>query len=297
MRRVTEALGGRLAFGGDYNPEQWPESVWREDVALMREAGVNLVSLGIFSWALLEPAEGEYDFSLLDKVIALLHDSGIKVDLATATASPPPGSRTATRTPLPVDADGVRRSFGARQAYCPSAPEYRRAAAGLAATIAERFADHPAVVHVARQQRVRLPQLALLLRRVGRGVPRLAARARIRHLDALNDSWGTAFWSQHYTDWDQLNPPRAVSYRSFANPGQQLDWWRFSSDEVLDCFQAEADAVRAVASQPLTTNFMGFFKPMDYRAVGDRPGSDLQRPLPDRRGSAHRPAPGDDAPT
>src|SRR4051794_8194798 len=79
-----------LLFGGDYNPEQWPEEVWREDVALMREAGVNLVSVGVFSWAFLEPAPGRYEFGWLDRVLALLHDGGVGVDLATATASPPP---------------------------------------------------------------------------------------------------------------------------------------------------------------------------------------------------------------
>jgi beta-galactosidase len=264
MRRVTEALGSRIAFGGDYNPEQWPESVWTEDVALMREAGVNLVSLGIFSWALLEPAEGEYDFSLLDKVIPLLHRNGIKVDLATATASPPPWFSTRYPHTLPVDIDGVRRSFGARQAYCPSAPEYRRAAAALAAQVAERFADHPAVVmwHINNEYGCHNWHCFC---DVSAAAFREWLRARYRTLGALNESWGTAFWSQRYSDWEQINPPRTVSYRSHANPGQQLDWWRFSSEELLACFHAEADAVRAVATQPLTTNFMGFFKPLDYR--------------------------------
>jgi beta-galactosidase len=264
MRRVTDALGGRLAFGGDYNPEQWPESVWQQDVELMREAGVNLVSLGIFSWALLEPAEGRYDLSLLDRVVELLHANDVKVDLATATASPPPWFPHAYPHTLPVDANGVRRSFGARQAYCPSAPEYRRAAAALAGTIAQRFADHPAVVmwHVNNEYGCHNWHCYCdVSARAFRGW----LRDRYESLDALNDAWGTAFWSQRYTDWEQINPPRLVSYRSHANPGQQLDFWRFSNDEVLACFRAEAAAVRAVANQPLTTNFMGFFKPLDYR--------------------------------
>jgi beta-galactosidase len=264
MQRVTEALNGRIAFGGDYNPEQWPESVWAEDVALMREAGVNLVSLGIFSWALLEPAEGEYDFSLLDKAIALLHENGIKVDLATATASPPPWFSHRYPHTLPVDANGVRRSFGARQAYCPSAPEYRRAAAALAGKIVARFAAHPAVVlwHINNEYGCHNWHCFC---DVSAAAFRAWLRSRYATLDALNESWGTAFWSQHYSDWAQINPPRAVTYRSHANPGQQLDWWRFSSDELLACFHAEADVVRAGATQPLTTNFMGFFKPLDYR--------------------------------
>ena len=90
MEQVTQALGGRIAYGADYNPEQWPEEVWDEDVRLMWEAGVNLVSVGIFSWALLEPEPGTYDFGWLDRVLDKLHAGGIAVDLATATASPPP---------------------------------------------------------------------------------------------------------------------------------------------------------------------------------------------------------------
>ncbi|HEY7008434.1 MAG TPA: beta-galactosidase, partial [Jatrophihabitantaceae bacterium] len=228
MRAVTEALGGQIAFGGDYNPEQWPEDVWHEDVALMREAGVNLVSLGIFSWALLEPAEGEYDLSLLDKAIGLLHENGIKVDLATATASPPPWFAHRYPHTLPVDANGVRRSFGARQAYCPSAPEYRRAAAALAGQIAVRFARHPAVVmwHVNNEYGCHNWHCFC---DVSAAAFRDWLRRRYHTLDALNDAWGTAFWSQRYSAWEQLNPPRAVAYNTFANPGQQLDWWRFSS--------------------------------------------------------------------
>src|SRR5690242_9334550 len=90
MEAVTAALGGRLAFGGDYNPEQWPEEVQEQDVVLMQEAGVNLVSVGIFSWALLEPEPGRYELDWLDRVVERLHAAGIAVDLATGTASPPP---------------------------------------------------------------------------------------------------------------------------------------------------------------------------------------------------------------
>src|SRR4051812_32774752 len=265
MRRVTEALGGRLAFGGDYNPEQWPEPVWPEDVALMREAGVNLVSVGIFSWALLEPAEGRYDLSLLDRVLHLLHGAGIAVDLATATASPPAWFARSYPDSMLVDDSGTTREFGARQAYCPSSPDYRRAAAALAGRIAAQFADHPAVVmwHVNNESACHNWHCFC---DVSAAAFRRWLRARYGELDALNESWGTAFWSQRYTDWSQINPPRVVSYRSHANPGQQLDWWRFSSDELLDCFRAEAGAVRAGSDKPLTTKFMSFFKPLGYRA-------------------------------
>jgi beta-galactosidase len=101
MSEVTSALSGQIAFGGDYNPEQWPEKEWLEDVRLMQEAGVNLVTVGVFSWALLEPEEGVYDFGWLDRVLDLLHAGGISVDLANATPTPPPWFSRAIRSPFP----------------------------------------------------------------------------------------------------------------------------------------------------------------------------------------------------
>jgi len=260
---VIPGLDGRLAFGGDYNPEQWPEEVWDDDIALMREAGVTLVTLGVFSWALLEPSEGVYEFGWLDRIVEKLAAAGIAIDMATATASPPAWFTQAYPQSRLVDARGVVRSFGARQNYCPSSPEYRRAAAALALRVAQRYADHPAVVlwHVNNEYGCHNWHCFC---DVSAAAFRTWLERRYGSLTELNESWGTAFWSQRYTDWQQIEPPRVVAYNTFANPGQQLDWWRFSSDELLACYRAEVEAIRPVVTQPITTNFMGFFKPLDY---------------------------------
>ena len=265
MGRLTQRLGGRLAFGADYNPEQWPEDVWPEDIALMAEAGVNLVSVGIFSWALLEPKEGLYEFGWLDRIIDLLHAGGIAVDLANASATPPPWFSRQYPQSLLVDVNGVRRSYGGRQSFCPSSPEYRAATAALTATIADRYAEHPAVAmwHVHNEYGCHnwacyCDESATAFRRW--------LQAKYGELETLNDAWGTTFWSQRYYDWAEILPPRTPSYNTFANPTQQLDFSRFCSDELLDCFRAEAAVIRARAPQPVTTNFMSFFKPLDYFA-------------------------------
>lgn len=253
-----------IAYGGDYNPEQWPEHVWEQDVALMREAGVNLVSVGIFSWALLEPSPGTYEFGWLDRVLDLLHEGGIGVDLATATASPPPWFSRAHPESLPVTEDGVTLSWGSRQAYCPSSPAYRDAAAALAGQIARRYADHPAVRmwHVNNEYGC---HVAHCYCDTSAQAFRDWLQARYGTLDALNSAWATAFWSQHYYAFDEVLPPRASP--TWRNPTQQLDWWRFSSDALLAVFRAERDAVRAVSDLPITTNYMlNRFKPLDYRA-------------------------------
>ncbi len=256
-----------IVFGADYNPEQWPEDVWAEDVRLMQEAGVNLVSLAIFSWALLEPEPGRYEFGWLDRVVDLLHAHGIAVDLATATASPPPWFSLAHPESLPVTADGVTLWWGSRQAYCPSSTAYRQAAGALAGAIAERYAAHPAVAmwHVNNEYGCHVAQCFC---DTSAAAFRGWLKERHGDLAGLNAAWGTSFWSQRYTAWEQVFPPR--SSPSYRNPTQQLDWWRFSSDELREVFRAEKAAVREHSDLPLTTNFMAaHHKPLDYVAWAD----------------------------
>ncbi|BCY06020.1 beta-galactosidase [Actinoplanes sp. L3-i22] len=240
-----------LFFGGDYNPEQWPEEVWDEDVALMRQAGVNLVSLGVFAWSHLEPEEGRFEFGWLDRVMDRLHDGGIKVALATPTASPPPWFTLAHPDGLPVTADGVRLTHGSRDTYCVSSPAYRAAARNIAAELAGRYGQHPALAvwHVHNEYgtdcRCDLTASAF----------RSWLAKKHGDLDALNESWTTAFWSQRYSDWAQIMPPRATQY--LPNPAQVLDFRRFLSDELLGAFVEQRDLLRAVnPGVPITTNFV-----------------------------------------
>ena len=251
-----------VIYGADYNPEQWPPEVWREDVALMREAGVNLVSLGIFSWALLERAPGEFDFAWLDEVMELLHAGGIGVNLATATASPPPWLSTLYPDSRPVTVDGVRLEVGGRQLYCPSHPGFRAHVATLVRAMADRYGTHPAVQlwHVGNEYGCHIDQCYCDTCAVKF---RAWLRARYTTLDALNAAWGTAFWSQHYGEWAQIQPPRRAP--TYANPTQQLDWRRFSSDNILELYQLEAGILRDVTPDiPVTTNFLGFLPGLDY---------------------------------
>jgi beta-galactosidase len=248
-RRLIDRLGG-LAFGGDYNPEQWDEPVWKEDDELMRRARVNLATVGVFSWALLEPEEGRYDFAWLDAHLDRLHANGVAVDLATPTASPPPWFTLAHPDALPVTAEGTKLVHGSRDTYCLAAPAYRIAARRLASALAERYGDHPALAlwHVHNEY------ATLCWCDHTAAAFRVWLQARHGSLEVLNDAWGTAFWSQHYTDWAQVLPPRATQWHK--NPGQALDFRRFFSDEVLNAYREQRDAIRGHSDRPVTTNLM-----------------------------------------
>lgn len=276
-RRLVDRLGG-LAFGGDYNPEQWDEPVWREDDELMRRAGVNLATVGVFAWALLEPAEGRYDFAWLDTHLDRLHANGVAVDLATPTASPPPWFTPAHPDALPVTRDGTRLTHGSRDTYCLTAPAYRAAARRIAAALARRYGDHPALAlwHVHNEY------ATLCWCEHTAAAFRTWLRARHGSLAALNEAWGTAFWSQHYTEWQQVLPPRATQWH--ANPGQVLDFRRFWSDEALAAYREQRDEIRAHSDRPVTTNLMlpayqnvdlwAFGREVDLVAVDHYPGVD-----------------------
>jgi len=262
MTRCPERVGG-LCYGGDYNPEQWPRDVWPTDARLMREAGVNLVTVGVFSWAWLQPEEDRFEFDWLDEVLDLLHRNGILVDLATATAAPPPWFSRRHPESLPVDRQGRTLWPGSRQTFCPSSTAYRAGAVRLAESLAKRYAGHPALAmwHVHNEYGCHNGHCFC---DASAGAFRAWLRRRYGDLEALNQAWGTAFWSQRYGDWEEIGPPRTAP--SFVNPTQQLDWWRFSSNELLECFRAEREVLaRHTPSTPITTNLMAArFKTLDY---------------------------------
>ncbi|SFK00709.1 beta-galactosidase [Streptomyces pini] len=244
----------RLAYGGDYNPEQWPEEVWHEDVALMREAGVTTVSVGIFSWASIEPAEGVFDFGRLDRIVGLLHEAGIGVDLATPTVVPPAWFYRAHPEALPVSREGVRWEFGSRGAICHNSPAYQEASARITRALGERYGRHPAVVmwHVHNEYGV--PVLECYCE-ISAAAFRTWLRERHTTLEKLNAAWGTAFWGQTYGDWEEIAPPRATP--TVCNPAQRLDYARFASDSALANFRRERDLLHELSpGVPVTTNFM-----------------------------------------
>ncbi|MCL4395575.1 MAG: beta-galactosidase [Chloroflexi bacterium] len=262
VARENELVFHDLSYGGDYSPEQWSEEVWAQDARLMREAGVNLVSLGVFAWGKLEPRPAEFNFAWLDRVMELLAAHGVRVALATPTAAPPPWLVHLHPEVLPVTADGVTLWHGSRRHYCPHSAAYREHAARIVSTLAQHMREHPALAlwHVDNEYACHVAECFC---DASAAAFRRWLQERYPDIQALNEAWGTAFWSQHYGEWEEIAPPRRAP--APINPSQLLDWRRFCSDSWLACFEDQRTILRGITpAVPITTNFMGFFKPLDY---------------------------------
>lgn len=256
----------RLWFGGDYNPEQWTPATHDEDIRLMILSGVSLVTVGVFSWAHLEPQPGVYNFDWLETILDQLHLAGISVDLATGTASPPPWLATLDPDTLPIDRQGRRRGVGGRQACCPSSATWRHRSRLLVEQVATRFAEHPAIVlwHVGNEYGCNTPACYCpACAREFRGW----LLGKYGYVEAVNEAWGTTFWSQHYARVDDIQPPRITPDGTIPNPSQELDYRRFCSDLLLSAFIGERDVLKRLSPGiPVTTNFMVMsrFNKLDY---------------------------------
>lgn len=255
-----------ILYGGDYNPEQWPEEVWQEDMRMMKKAHVNIVTLNVFSWATLQPSEDTYDFSKLDKIMDYARENGLKVCLATSTGAHP--AWMAHRHPdiLRTEFNGTKRKFGGRHNSCPNSTTYRYYAQKLASKLAKRYKDYDNIVawHISNEFGGEC-----YCENCERAF-RQWLKKKYKTLDAVNRSFNTTFWGHTFYDWDEIVPPNLLSehfaYDRTMFQGITLDYQRFNSDSMLECFQLEYDAIKKETPDiPITTNLMGFYKPLDYQ--------------------------------
>ncbi|MEH0547664.1 beta-galactosidase [Streptomyces sp. B21-105] len=256
----------RIPYGGDYNPEQWPKEIHDEDHRLFTLAGIDTLTVGVFSWSLTQTAENDYDFTILDRALDRAAAEGRQVCLATGTAALPPWLAKKYPEVNRTDFEGRRHRYGQRHNFCPSSTTYRRLSSALAGRLAQRYAAHPALLawHINNEYGG-----ACYCERCAEAF-RAWLRARHGTLDGLNDAWWTAFWSHRYTDWDEIEPPSALTEHwrgpdHTAFQGITLDYQRFMTDALLGCFSAEKEAIRAHdPDTPVTTNLMGAYRALDY---------------------------------
>lgn len=248
--------------GGDYNPEQWIDTkeIWDEDMRLMQEANCNEMSVGIFSWAMLEPKDGEYDFSFMDEILDKIYANGGRVFLATPSGARPHWLGDKYPEVYRVDNFGRRMHFGGRHNHCLTSPEYRRKVREINTRLAQRYSSHPAVIgwHISNEYN-------------GECFCPLCQQAFREYLkkrydgdiNKLNFAYWTTFWSHKYDNFDQIEAPGPMTETSVH--GLNIDWRRFISHQTVDFMKEEIKPLKAVdASIPVTTNMMPGVHTTDY---------------------------------
>lgn len=259
---MRDILALPFKYGGDYNPEQWPIQIINDDITLMQECHFNLATLGVFSWAEWEKQEGKYDFSNLLKTMDQLHAAGVQVDLATGTASPPAWLARQYPESLPITATGAHIGFGSRQQYSPSSAIVKTKMLALVKALANTVKDHPALAiwHVGNEFGNHVWES---FDTESAEAFRAWLKARYNCIENLNQAWCTAFWSQRYNNFEEINPPGLLP--SFPNMAQIVDWRRFNNHQLLNLYKAEATVLHEITPNiPVTTNFMGAFWALDY---------------------------------
>ena len=253
-------------LGCCYYPEHWPEERWAVDAQMMAESGLSWVRIGEFAWSRLEPTPGDYQWEWLDRAIATLADAGLKIVLGTPTATPPRWMQKRYPDMFAVDRDGKARGFGSRRHYCFSHQGYRIACAEIVEKLAQRYAAHPAIQAWQTDNEYGCHDTVRSYSQSALTQFRIWLKARYQSIDQLNKAWGTVFWSMEYSSFDEIELPNLTVTE--AAPCHELDFKRFSSDEVVSFNRLQTDILRRYTAASLIHNYMGRIVEFDHFAVG-----------------------------
>ncbi len=252
-----------MKLGVCYYPEHWLRERWPIDAQQMREAGISIVRIAEFAWALMEPSQGDYDWAWLDDAIQVLVDEGHQIVLCTPTAAPPAWLIQSHPDILPVDEKGRRLRFGSRRHYCPNNPAFQHHTEKIVRAMAERYGNHPSVIGWQIDN-----EFACYIPRCYCDVCAAKFRGwleeKYKTLEALNDAWGTAFWSQVYNEWEQIEPPNLTVAE--PNPSHVLDYHRFFSDSWVAYQDIQISNLKNLIAkrQFITHNIIGNLTDIDY---------------------------------
>ncbi len=251
----------KLFYGADYNPDQWLDrpDILAQDLELMKKAHVNVVSLGIFAWATLEPEEGVYNLDWMGKIIDDLYAAGVSVDLATPSGARPAWMARKYPEVRRVNADRTRQLFGERHNHCYTSPVYRQKVKAMNQQLASRFGRHPGVVmwHLSNEYggecHCELCQQAF----------RDWLKDKYGTIEAVNKAWNAKFWSHDYPDFAHIESPAPHGEHSVH--GLKLDWKRFVSHQTINFMKWERDCIREIVPEAkVCANMMYFYDGVDY---------------------------------
>lgn len=256
----------KIVYGGDYNPEQWSEDIWEEDMRLFKLAHIDIVTLNVFSWASLQPDENTYDFSKLDKIMELVRKNDLKVCLATSTGAHPAWMAKKYPDILRTEMNGMKRKFGGRHNSCPNSPTYHKYSLRLVEKLASRYKDYDNIIswHISNEfgGECYCENCEKAFR--------VWLKDKYKTIEELNRVWNTSFWGHTFYEFDEVVLPNLLSEHFAADrtmfQGISLDYKRFNSDSMLACFQEEYEVLKNITPDlPITTNLMGFYPVLDYQ--------------------------------
>lgn len=255
----------RILFGGDYNPEQWLDrpDILEEDIRLMKRANINVATLGVFSWSILEPEEGTFEFDWLEEIIDRLYENGIRVVLATPSGARPVWLDEKYKEALRMDRNGVRHLHGIRHNHCMTSPRYREKVRIIDRKLAERFGNHPAILlwHISNEFGGEC--FCPLCQKKFQDYLSEKFDGDIKR---LNEAWWTTFWSHRYQKFSQIEPP--FDHGEISIMGLNLEWKRFTTWNMTDFMKEEIAVFRELTPNiPVTTNFMKLYPGLDYRVM------------------------------
>lgn len=254
---MQEATFPWILFGGDYNPDQWDFETLIKDMDFFKRAKINTLVLPVFSWAKLEPRDGEYDFRWLDEILSLIHQHGMSVILATSTVSQPAWMSIKYPDILPVDIGGRKRTHGMRAFFCVNSVSYRKKARALVEVMVKRYKNHPALLawHVANEYGT------YCYCEHCQDEFRSFLQKRYVTIEELNERWMTSFWGRTVYEFSEIMIPSELNDDHRFNPAIQLDYLRFMTKSTIDCFENEAQILREnCPNVPVYTNISGFIK-------------------------------------
>lgn len=263
----TKLISGKsIDLGVCYYPEHWDKSLWAEDLDRMLEAGLGCVRIAEFAWSLIEPREGEYTYDFFDEFLALAQEKGMRVIFCTPTATPPAWLTSKYPETLNADMEGHPIYHGARRHYNYNSPVYRKLCANIVEKSASHYASHPAIVGWQLDNEFNCEN-HMFYSESDTLAFRSFLRAKYASLEALNKAWGTVFWNQTYTEWEEIHVPRKTNSNS-VNPHLMLDYFRFISDSVCSFANMQAEIIRKYQKPGdfITTN--GMFPNIDYQRLG-----------------------------
>lgn len=255
---------GGLLHGGDYNPDQWLDrpDILEKDIELMKKAGINSASVGIFAWSALEPEEGKYTFEWMDQVIDRLYQNGIYTVLATPSGARPAWMDEKYPEVRRIRPDGRRNIHGQRHNHCMTSPVYRRKVREMNTMLAKRYGSHPGVIlwHISNEYGG-----ACYCDLCRQKFQEWLRKKYHNNISELNHAWWTAFWSHTYNSFDQIDPPMEHGERSVL--GMMLDWRRFTTENTADFMRNEIAPLKEYSKIPVTTNFMWLYGGLDYNKL------------------------------